>query len=244
MNPWPLRTSIVPGADLSAERRSAMFALLSVWFEGYGEAYFNEELEDVDHCLLQEDAETGELVGFATVYRRETEIDGQAVGVLLTAHCILHRRYWGSNGLVRAMLSFMLEHVRADESGRVWYWMYSAVGYRSYRYMPVLFRRHGPDPETPLGPLDRAVRDWVGRETFEQYYDPEGGFVDWNWQGYGMTEEARAISEAKLDSPAVAQFRRVNPRWAESVEILCQARLDDGNLTDMARRWFPRTKKT
>lgn len=242
MNPRPLHTSIVGGAALSPERRAAMFVLLSLWFEGYGEDYFNEELEEVDHCLLQEDAETGELVGFATVYRRETEIDGQPMGVFLTAHCILHRRYWGSNGLVRAMLAYMLEQARADRSGRVWHWMYSAVGYRSYRYMPLLFRRHAPNPERILDPADRALRDWVGEETFEHYYDAQSGAVDWKWQGYGMTAEARAISEAKLDSPGVALFRGINPRWDEDVEILCQARLEDDNLTDFGRRWFPKPK--
>ncbi|SMH47143.1 hypothetical protein [Azospirillum agricola] len=238
MNPRPLRTSIVGPAELTAERRSVMFALLSVWFEGYGEDYFNEELADLDHCVLQEEPETGALVGFATVYRREAEIDGTPVGVLHTAHCILERRYWGSNGLVRSMVAEMMERARADRSGRLWYWSYSAVGYRSYRYMPMLFTGHTPHADQPPGPLDRAVRDWVGRECFAQYYDAETGTVDWNWQGYGLTEEARAISEAKLDSPAVAQFRRINPRWADSVEILCLARLDDANLTGFGRRWF------
>lgn len=241
MNPLPLRTRIVGPAALSTERRAAMFALLSVWFEGYGEEYFNEELTEVDHCVLQEDAETGQLVGFATLYRKETVIDGAAVGALHTAHCILHRRYWGSNGLVRAMVGFFLDAARRDGTGRSWYWTYSAVGYRSYRYMPLLFRRHAPHADRPLEPFERALRDWVGRECFAQYYDPQAGVVDWNWQGYGLTEEARAISEAKLDSPGVALFRRLNPRWADSVEILCLARLDDANLTDFARRWFPRS---
>lgn len=240
MSRSPLRTSIVDPAALTAERRAAMFALLAVWFEGYGEAYFNEELADLDQCVIQEEEETGELAGFATLYRKEPVIGGVAVGILHTAHCMLHRRHWGSNGLVRAMVGHFIDQARADGGGRPWYWTYSAVGYRSYRYMPLLFRRHGPHPEAPPDPLDRAVRDWVGRECFEQYYDPEAGLVDWNWQGYGLTEEARAISEAKLDSPGVALFRRVNPRWADSVEILCHARLDDDNLTDVGRRWFPK----
>ncbi|MCW2241044.1 GNAT family N-acetyltransferase [Azospirillum canadense] len=239
MNSRPLVTSVVGPAALTPELRSALFVLLSVWFEGYGEDYFNEELADLDHCVLQRDAETGELVGFATIYRQESDFDGRAVGVYHTAHCILQRRYWGSNGLVRSMVAELLDRARADRSGRVWYWSYSAVGYRSYRYMPMLFVRHTPHAEAPLGDFDRVVRDWVGRECFAQYYDTETGTVDWNWQGYGLTEEARAISEAKLDSPALALFRRLNPRWADSVEILCQAQLHDDNLTPFARRWFP-----
>ncbi|MGR0184934.1 hypothetical protein [Azospirillum aestuarii] len=235
----PLRTSFVEPAALTPERRAAMFALLSVWFEGYGEDYFNEELEDLDHCVLQEDAGTGELVGFATVYRQATEIGGTAVGAFHTAHCILERRFWGSNELVRSMVAEMVARARADRSGRLWYWSYSAVGYRSYRYMPMLFVRHTPHPDLPPDDLDRAFRDHIGRECFAQYYDPDTGTVDWQWQGYGLTEEARAISEAKLDSPAVAQFRRINPRWADSVEILCLARLEDDNLTAFGRRWFP-----
>ena len=233
----PLRTSFVEPAALTPERRAVMFALLSVWFEGYGETYFNEELEDLDHCVVQEDAETGELVGFATVYRQVIEIDGTAVGAFHTAHCILARRFWGSNGLVRAMVAEMVSCARADRSRRLWYWSYSAVGYRSYRYMPMLFVRHAPHPEQAPDALDRAVRDHIGRACFAQYYD--AGTVDWRWQGYGLTEEARAISEAKLDSPAVAQFRRINPRWADSVEILCLARLEDDNLTSFGHRWFP-----
>ncbi len=242
MSPPPPRTSVVAGADLSAGRRAAMFALLSVWFEGYGEEYFNEELTDIDHCVLQEDAQSGELVGFATLNRLETAVDGTAVGLFHTVHCMLDRRYWGSNGLVRAMIAFLLERVRDDGTDRRWYWSYSAVGYRSYRYMPLLFRRHVPHPDQPPGPFDRALRDWLGRECFADYYDAEAGVVDWNWQGYGLTPEARAISDAKLDSPAVAEFRRLNPRWAESVELLCLARLDDGNLTGLAHRWFPRPR--
>ncbi|WP_431854959.1 hypothetical protein [Azospirillum sp.] len=240
MSRIPLRTSIVGGgAALSPARRAVMFDLLGVWFEGYGEDYFNEELDGVDHCVLQEEPDTGQLVGFATLYQREPVVDGRAVGLFHTLHCILDRRHWGSNALVRAMVAFMLDHARGEDGGRPWYWHYSAVGYRSYRYMPSLFRRHAPNPEQALDPFDRAVRDWVGRTCFEQYYDTESGLVDWNWQGYGLTEAARAISEAKLDSPGVSLFRAVNPRWADSVEVLCQARLSDDNLTDFARRWFP-----
>lgn len=235
----PLRTGIVEPAALTPERRAAMFALLSVWFEGYGEEYFNEELNGLDHCVLQEDPGSGELVGFATIYRQETEIGGTPVGAFHTAHCILERRFWGSNGLVRAMLTEMVARARADRSGRLWYWSYSAVGYRSYRYMPMLFIRHTPHLDDAPDGLDRAFRDHIGRECFARFYDADSGTVDWKWQGYGLTEEARAISEAKLDSPAVAQFRRLNPRWADSVEILCLARLTDDNLTPFGRRWFP-----
>lgn len=240
----PLRTSIVEPAALTPERRAVMFALLSVWFEGYGEEYFNEELGDLDHCVLQEDPDTGELVGFATVYRQEVDIAGTAVGAFHTAHCILERRFWGSNGLVRAMVTEMVDRARADRSGRLWYWSYSAVGYRSYRYMPMLFVRHTPNADQTLDGLDRALRDHIGRECFAQYYDAGTGTVDWKWQGYGLTEEARAISDAKLDSPAVAQFRRLNPRWADSVEVLCLARLTDDNLTPFGRRWFPAAQPT
>lgn len=239
-----LRTRIVAPADLTAERRAVMFALLSVWFEGYGEEYFNKELCDLDHCMLQEVPETGELAGFATVYRQETEIAGTSVGAYHTAHCILDRRYWGTNGLVRAMVAELIARARADRSGRLWYWSYSAVGYRSYRYMPMLFVRHTPQPERSPGPLERAFRDHIGRECFAHYYDSVTGTVDWKWQGYGLTDEASAISEAKLDSPAVAEFRRLNPRWADSVEILCLARLEDENLTPFGRRWFPAMQNT
>ena len=238
MKPNPVRTSVVANELLGPADRERMFTLFGQWFEGYGEEYFAQEAAAVDHCVLLTDAVTSELVGFATLYQTVALIGGRAVGVFHTPHCVVDRPYWGSNELLRAMVGFMFDQALRVRPEHPWYWHYSAVGYRSYRYMPMLFQRYAPRLGHELDPFDRQVRDWVGHRHFAQYYKPAEGVVDWNWDGYGLSPQALEINEAKLDNPAIAAFRQLNPRWSEAVEILCQAPLTLDNTTKVARRWL------
>ncbi|WP_207478705.1 hypothetical protein [Arenibaculum pallidiluteum] len=238
MSSRPVSTSIVAGGSLGPDDRRRMFALFGQWFEGYGEDYFAQEAEALDHCILLHDEATSELVGFATLYQTVAAVAGRTVGIFHTPHCVVDRAYWGTNELLRGMVAFMFDQALRVRPELPWYWHYSAVGYRSYRYMPMLFERYTPRLDHATDAFDREVRDWVGHRYFGQYYKPAEGVVDWNWAGYGLSGMALEINEAKLDSPAIAAFRQVNPRWAEAVEIICQARLSEDNATKVARRWL------
>ncbi|EWY40924.1 hypothetical protein N825_33880 [Skermanella stibiiresistens SB22] len=236
----PVTTAIVPASSLGAGQRRTMFRLLSLWFEGYGEDYFKQELDKLTSCVLLNDAETGKLVGFATLDQLETLVGGVEVGVFQTVHCVVDQAYWGTNEIMIAMVGHMFDHALSVRNDIPWYWHYSAVGYRSYRYMPMLFQRHVPQIDRRSGRFETELRDWVGFRYFEKYYQPETGTIDWNWEGYGLTPLAAAIDEAKLNSPAIATFRALNPRWRESVELLCQAELSLDNLTRTSKRWLGR----
>lgn len=230
-----LRMDIVPPSALSADERACMFSMVSAWFDGYGFDYFQQELDAADLCYVQRVAGSGEMAAFSTVHRRIFQRGDAEVGVFHTAHCIVARAHWGS-GHVFEMIADLARRGRAEPKDRSWFLSYSAVGYRSYRYMPMLFREFLPVADCKTRTLDHDLRDRIGAAFFGDYYDPAAGVIDWNWPGYGLTPEARDISSAKLESAALRSLADVNPHWDRGVEILCLASLAESNLTGIGRR--------
>jgi hypothetical protein len=227
---------IIPTQELPAGLRATLFDACSDWYVNYGEEYFFQELDLSEHTFVLTDRANGDFAGFGSLRRLELDVAGQAVGAFYTGHAFSHPGYWGTHEPVRSMVAHMLRHAAAHRE-REWFWLYSATGYRAYRYMPALFQAYVPQENGAPDPLADCVRALVGRRNFEQYYDEATGLIDWQWEGYGLSRQAAEITAAKADNAALRDYARFNPKWAEGVELLCIARLTSDNLTRLARHW-------
>ncbi|MDO9712728.1 hypothetical protein [Paracraurococcus lichenis] len=229
---------VVPTASLSEDQWETLYGICLIWFTGYGLDFFREECGKSRHCILMHDDADGPIVGFANLYQQEAVIAGRRVGLFYTGHCFALKEHWGSSALIRGLIALMGREMRGADPDITWYWHYSAIGFRSYRYMPLLFRHFIPQVDHAADPFDRALRDRLGEEIFGDVYEPGSGLIDWNCEGYALSSLASEISDAKLANSTISVIDQLNPRWAEGVEILCQARMSTDNLTRLSSRWI------
>lgn len=233
-----LQSTIVATDRLSPAERDEMFELIDASFSGAIRAKTHRDIAENDFAILLRDPESGRLGGFSLAFLTRGTVDGRAVGGICSDDTIVDRAYWGTTTFIRALLGFLLERAEAEPDRR-WYWFYACKGYRTYRFMPMLFDDHYPAPDRPMPPdLVRVVRFLAG-EIDHAEFDPATGLLRWTDGGvYVLRPGVGDIDATRLTRPDIAFFQRLNPAWTEGVELACIAPVHRDNLTARARRWL------
>lgn len=228
-----LRGTLVPRVELTSCRRDAMFALLCGHFDGVARDTFDADLAAKDHVILLEDTR-GVLQGFSTLHVYDSAACGTPVTVIYSGDTIVRREAWGSPALPRTWV----HAVRQLTTGRAHtdvYWLLLTSGYRTYRFLPVFYRRFYPRCGEPPPPSVQALLDGLARERFGAAYDQAAGVVRFP-RPQVLKPDLLDVPDGRRGDPDVAFFLSANPGFIRGDELVCLTRMHEDNLTPAARR--------
>lgn len=238
-----------PLTELTPEDRREMLALLGSCFDGVTAERFAADLADKTHVVTLFD-DAGRLEGFSTLALYPTELDGEPLTVVASGDTLVHPRAWGRSVLPAVWIDAVHRlHRRLGREGesRRLVWLLLTSGFRTYRFLPVFFRRFWPRPEDGrraneiddgLPALARAL----AAERYGPLYDETTGIVRFS-EPQILRPELAGPPNGRRRDPHVELFLRANPGHGAGDELVCITDLGPDNLTPAGRRMVARGRR-
>ena len=227
-----LRGELRSVVDLNETQRSNMFDLMTQYYDNVPRAEFESDLAEKTDLALVFDHDT--IVGFSTIRVDAVDTSSGPVRVLFSGDTIVDRSARTANPLARLVLEYGLTQDRAG--GAPLYWFLITKGFRTYRYLPLLFEEFSPcfDASTPA--LEQEVIDGYGAARWPNLYDRARGVLVAPEESCRLIAGEAPITKERRADPHVAFFEAKNPRHAIGDELCCVARVSESNLTPAGNR--------
>jgi len=224
---------ITPIPTLTREAIQEMHRLFRAHFQARDTDAFFRDFNRKQFVIQILDGED-RLQGFSTITSYRTSYRGRTVGVVYSGDTIITPECWGTSALPRAWLQVVME--MAPNLPRPLYWLLLSSGYKTYRFLPVFFRRFFPgfDDETPeevRGLINRLAQELAGGQ-----FNAEKGIIRFQHGATPLRPGVAELDERRLKDPHTAFFLECNPGHMEGDELVCLAEISDENLTRGGRR--------
>jgi len=231
-----LHGSIIAVEALDAADRAAMFEIMDRIYANVRREAFDRDLAGKHWVIRLDDPATGRLVGFSTQQLCRVEIAGAPVEALFSGDTVVDRAHWGDTALAGTWGNFALKLIDQPDRKAPFYWFLISKGFRTYRYLPLFFRRFYPrhDAASPseLIPVVDALAHCVAPAA----YDPATQIIragrDKEYVRPGYND---AVPRSSGD-PHVRYFLQRNPGFSRGDELCCLAPLSRENFTPLAWR--------
>ena len=228
--------SVVPLARLTAEARDRMYVLLTTYFAGTCRGRFDADLAEKESVVLLRDRDTEEIQGFSTFMRIEISVDERDIVAFFSGDTIVATQFWGESTLSRLWSQTVFAEadcIVAKRPSTPVFWFLICSGYKTYRFLPVFFRKFYPNPETRTPDDFQRILDTLGRAKFGNRYD--AGVVRLE-QAAPLRPGVADITEQRLRDPLVAFFSSRNPGHSQGDELACITAISRSNLTRAGER--------
>jgi len=226
----------VPEQDLLA-----MLQLHRQSFARVDEAKFRADLDEKDWVIALRDA-SGLIVGFSTQRLVSLELEGTTHRFLFSGDTVVERTHRRQTGLAGAFGHLMLRLIELHGEDKL-YWFLISKGFRTYRFLPVFFRRFHPDPLDDTGQAGRLrpLLDGVATWMFGPAYAPDRGVVTLDTPTDRLCGADAEVPPSRRRDAYIRFFLDANPEWCGGVELACLAPIRHDNLNDSALRVIART---
>lgn len=226
--------ALVSVSALSTEEVDSMYALMVRHFRGVSRAQFEEDLGHKNRVILLRNP-SGALDGFSTL-RFYDDHDGRLpCSVIYSGDTVVEPRAWGSTRLFRGWLQAVLQLRAKREPGRRLYWLLLTSGYRTYRFLPLFWKRFFPRYDRPVPPRIRSLTDRLAHGLFGSSYRPDSGIVRFP-HPHRLRSHLAGIPDRRMEDPHVRYFARRNPGAGDGDELVSLTPIREGNLTPAGRR--------
>jgi len=229
-----LASHIVRQTGLTAADREAMFALHARHFGNVRRDRFLTDLTVKDWVILLRRPDRA-IVGFSTQVLITLPFAEGPQRFLFSGDTVVDRAHWRSPALAGTFGHLMLRLI-ADYGEERLHWFLISKGFRTYRFLPVFFRRFYPTGEDGTPVLETALLHAVASHRFGAAYDPQTGLVRLGPAGDWLLPELARVPAARLRDPHVAFFLQPNPGFAAGDELAYLAAIRRDNFTPSAWR--------
>jgi hypothetical protein len=234
-----LEASVVSREALAESDRAAMCALMDAYYEGVTADRFRDDLAEKGAAILLRERESGAIAGFSTLMTVTAIVDGEPVTGVFSGDTIVARGHWGEGLLARVWIDAVLAEVRSLQRTRPGvpvYWFLICAGYKTFRYLPLFFRRFVPAPaEADDAVRLRRIAAAFARAKFGDAFDEAAGVVRLR-HATPLRAGVADVTAGRLRDPAVAFFARANPGHVRGDELVCLAEVSIENLTPAGLR--------
>lgn len=221
-------------ADLSAAEKGLMFRLMREVFQDPDRAQFEQDLAEKRWVLLLEDRGTGDLAGFSTLMRLDMVVDREPIEAYFSGDTVVRRSCWGGAAFPRLAAAAAITLSRSA-SARTRYWFLICSGFRTYRFLPLLFKRFYPAFDAPFPARRKRHLDALALRKFGARYDVRTGVIR-PARPAALRPGISDITQGRLKNPHVAFFAKADPGHAFGDELACLAELRPDNLAPAALR--------
>lgn len=212
-----------------------MYALLERQFHGISWRGFRDDLDDKNWVILLRDGSG--LAGFSTLRFYDAVHAGERISVVCSGDTVVDRAAWSASSALSCYWIGAVNHLRRSYATGRTYWLLIVSGYRTYRFLPVYWRRFHPRHDQTTPDATARLMRVLAVERFGDRYEPAAGIVRFP-QPQTLRGEFRGIPEARRDDPHVAFFARRNPGHLAGDELVCLTELSYGNLTEAGKKMW------
>ena len=200
---------------------SAMFSLMSEFYDNMDETVFRRDFADKDYCLALYDGER--IVGFTTQKLLTVKVDGHDIHGMFSGDTIIHRDYWGDIELFRVWAQFWFDYAEKYEE---FYWFLICKGYKTYRIMPLFWRDYYPNYKTPTPEYEQKIIHAYASLLYPEDYNPETGVIEYRHTKDKLRAGVADAEPGKLKNKDVAFFCNANPGHADGNDLACLTKID------------------
>jgi hypothetical protein len=224
-----LQSDILTVAQLSGGDIQDMFALMQASYHNVYWEVFKRDLAAKDWVIVIRDPGKQRIKGFSTLQVFLQDFQGQTCQVAFSGDTIIAPDCWGSLRLPVAFGTLMLSIKNADPSVPL-YWMLITKGIRTYRVLPVFFKRFYPRYDQTTPEHMRRFMQVLGERKYPQHYQTSG-IIAAEASGQCLRRELSGEDGvlARQD-PHVQFFLEQNPGHGQGDELLCLAEFSWENL--------------
>lgn len=212
-----VKQEVIPVDQLNPSEGRLLQSLYEAHYGGLHQ--FERDLLAKDWVLLlrQDDR----VVGFSTLQRREQS----GFVVYFSGDTLVLPEHRQGYDLPRLWGRFVFERVDQEKLPCLWFLI--CAGFRTYRFLPVFFKRFYPRFDETTPPQVQGLLDSLASQHFGSLY--AGGIVR---LGSPSLEE---LPSRRLDDHAKFFLER-NPGWRQGHELACLTWLERSNLTPAGQR--------
>ncbi len=216
-----------------------MFQLFDCYYDQTSRPGFEADLANKQDIIVLRGA-GGCIHGFSTLSVIPFALEGETGRAIFSGDTIIRRQYWGTQALPLAFAEYAAR-VKAECPEAPLYWFLISKGYRTYRYLPLLFRNYYPRYDVATPPRVQRLMDLLGQGKFPGHYDSKTGLVRFPSSRGHLRAAWAAVPAQVLRKPEVRFFLDRNPGYAQGHELVCLAELVLENLRSVGRRKFEET---
>jgi hypothetical protein len=218
-----LTASIVSVANLRAEDKARMFALMRKYYDAVTEETFQADLARKDAIILLRDR--GAVHGFSTLVSLQVTVGHKTVHGVFSGDTVIDKPYWGRHALQKAFLRRMFRE-KLKRPFTPLYWLLITKGYKTYLMMANNFAEHFPRYEMSASADRKAIAEAFYLKLFPEHYEPATGLIRFPAEACRLKSGVAEISDEMIASnPRIAFFEQANPEWRSGVELACMARM-------------------
>jgi hypothetical protein len=238
----PLSSHIVRQEQLTPADREELLALHARHFANVRRERFLADLAEKDWVILLRRPDQA-IVGFSTQVLIALSLQGKEHRFLFSGDTVVERAHWRSPALAGSFGHLMLR-LMDDYGEEALHWFLISKGFRTYRFLPVFFRRFCPTCAGDTPAARAALLHAVATHRFGAAYDPATGLVRLGPAADWLLPELAGVPPERRRDPHVAFFLQRNPGFAAGDELACLAAIRRDNLTPMAWRVIRATQPT
>lgn len=229
---------VAPVSDIDPATIDAMYRLFSESYEDVDRQLFERDLMAKAHVIFVHDR-AGYLRGFSTLVVWKIERSAGPIRMLFSGDTVIEPSFWGD----RSFLIKWLETIGAlygEQPLVPFYWLLISKSPRTYRALPLFFRRFYPSTEDEE-PLADLAND-IGRIAFADRFDEARGVILAAPLTGRLSPPLAFVPPKDTRRRDVQFFVSRNPGFAAGDELVCLARIQPANIRTGIRRYFERGK--
>lgn len=225
---------------LGPQEKSELFSLMTRHYNDVNENKFLHDLSDKHHIILFYDKKLNQLRGFTTLKILQLHSHDAHV-CLFSGDTIIEKGYWGSVQLPRLWCVY-INAMKEWYPGKKIYWLLTAKGYKTYRFMPVFFCDYYPHYDKKAIPLKELLDSYAFLQVQDRY-DPQTHLIDSGKMKDHLKPGVADINHERDKDAHVEFFLESNPDWANGTELASILEVTEDNLTMLGKRMFQQARR-
>lgn len=224
-----IETVKISAKGVSGRIIDEMLSIMQEYYVNIDRPKFLSDLRGKEWAILLKDND--KLCGFSTVKLFNYTFKGKDVHVSFSGDTIIRKEYWRSFALPLAWGRLMFSILEEDPD-RELYWLLTSKGYKTYRFLPVFFKKYYPSClKTNFCEMDvKDLLKSIAKDVFGDRIDGQKMILKAQKGSQRLKKGVADIDDVKRKNIHIRFFEKVNPGHIDGDELICFARIHENNL--------------
>lgn len=212
---------VKPISECTEKEISAMYALMTEFYDNMDEDVFRRDFFNKDYCLVLYDEEV--LVGFTTQKVMSVTVEGREIHGMFSGDTIIHKDHWGEIELFKVWAQFWFDYAEKYEE---FYWFLICKGYKTYRILPSFWKEFYPNRQTETPEYEQKIIDAYASLLYPEEYNKNTGVIEYSHVKDKLRSGVADVDSHRIKNKDIAFFCNKNPGHIDGNDLACIARID------------------
>lgn len=230
---------IVKRTHLTLSECEQMYSVFSRYYDNVNRSRFERDLKEKNWVIILRNQDHT-VVGFSTLQTYEHIGKLGVSRILYSGDTIMERVYRQNGHLAGAFGHFLIRTITEQPSAPI-YWLLTSKGVRTYRFLPVFFKRFFPvfNQKTPAE-IETLLNE-IATAKFGDDYSPHTQIISRHGQRDWLCASEHDPQLLRRSDSHIQFFLQANPGYLHGDELACITEISEKNLNSLARRVIEHT---